>query len=419
MKYKIENLKINILYNEIKFYYYSDNCKQIINIKIVELLFIYLFIYINLKYINTKIIVPGSLAFYNHYINNFMNLKIFHKKISRNNIPVFSICLPVYNMENYIKKSILSLINQSFGNLEIVIVNDFCNDTTEYLINKLQEVDNRIKIINHSKNLGVYKSRVDAILSSRGKFILLMDPDDMILNQKLLEKLYNYNLKYNLDMIEYTVICYIEHKHLLKFIEKYYHYHGFMKNIIYQPELSDIFFHYPNLANYSKVQCRVIWNKMIRREILLNSIEYTGKDYYNKFFITAEDTIINLISLHFAKNYSNINLPGYMYNIRKVSMTHGVSEFHKKILFCYNHLLYLKKLYIYIKDFNKDRNYLNYELLEINKILLRLNKLSKKYKNEIMQFYNEIIEDRYSSIQFKQYILNITSFLNNNNISKL
>ena len=86
-------------------------------------------------------------------------------------------------------------------------------------------------------------------------------------------------------------------------------------------------------------------------------------------FITAEDTMINLISLHFAQNYTNIYLPGYMYSIRKVSMTHGKKKKKKKILFYYYHLLYLKQLYIYIKDFNKDRNFLYYELIEINKKL--------------------------------------------------
>jgi hypothetical protein len=86
----------------------------------------------------------------------------------------------------------------------------------------------------------------------------------------------------------------------------------------------------------SKVGCRVIWNKIIRRKTLLKSIEYIGKKYYKNFFVTAEDTIINLISLHFAQNYSNINFPGYMNNLRIKSMTHGVRKINNEILFCYN-----------------------------------------------------------------------------------
>ena len=52
----------------------------------------------------------------------------------------------------------------------------------------MQLNDSRIKIINHSKNLGVYTSRVDGILASRGKYILLMDPDDMLLKNKIAQK---------------------------------------------------------------------------------------------------------------------------------------------------------------------------------------------------------------------------------------
>ena len=72
-------------------------------------------------------------------------------------------------MENYIEKVVFSIINQSFQDFEIIIVNDNSNDNTESIIKKLILKDNRIKGINHSKNLGVYASRVDAILKSRGK----------------------------------------------------------------------------------------------------------------------------------------------------------------------------------------------------------------------------------------------------------
>lgn len=157
-----------------------------------------------------------------------------------------------------------------------------------------------------------------------------MDPDDMILNPKLLEELYNFNLKYNLDIVEYTTICYIEKKDNFTIIKKYYHNHNFNKSIILQPELSDIYFYYPGSYNNSRVQCRTVWNKIIKRKVLLNTILYIGDDYYKEFFITAEDTMINVICLHFSINYSNIILPGYMYNIRQNSMTHGKAN-NKKI----------------------------------------------------------------------------------------
>ena len=57
----------------------------------------------------------------------------------------------------------------------------------------MQKEDNRILIINHFQNLGVYKSRIESILEAKGKYIMLMDPDDMYLNDNLFQKLYEYN----------------------------------------------------------------------------------------------------------------------------------------------------------------------------------------------------------------------------------
>ena len=234
----------------------------------------------------------------------------------------------------------------------------------------------------------------------------------MFINPNLLQELYNYNLKYNLDIIEFTVICHREKKNFIEIIEKYYHFHNFSKVIISQPEL-DVIYYYWNVANKnsSKVGCRVIWNKIIRRRTLMKSIEYIGKEYYKKFFITAEDTIINLISFHFAQNYSNINFPGYMYNIREKSMTHGQRTLNNEILFCYNHLLYFRIFYSFTKNFNKNRNILFNELLDLNKRLTLLNYVTKIKKREILIFYHEILNDKYAFSQFKRvvkmFILNI------------
>ena len=382
--------------------------------KIFQLILIFFFILIGLKYKNNNLIISRFLASYNHYIKDCINLKEYKRTKIKKDIPYISICLPAYNMEKYIEQAILSILNQSFQNFEIIIVNDFSNDNTLDVIMKLQLKDNRIKIINHLKNLGVYTSRVDGILASRGKYIILMDPDDMFLNPNLLEKLYNYNLNYNLDIIEFTTICHIEENSNLTIIKKYYHNHNFTKKIIYQPILSDIFFYHSGTYNNSRVQCRVIWNKIIKRKVLLSSILYIGYSYYKKMFITADDIMINLICLHYSNNYSNINLPGYMYNIRQFSMTHGNSSKTKRELFCYNHLLYLKKLYKYIKKFNKSRNFLYYELRSIYLLLITLQKNPKIYKNEIYQFYNEIYKDKNASIIFKRFIKKMESFLINN-----
>ena len=309
-------------------------------------------------------------------------------------------------MENYIESTILSIMNQSFQDFEIVIVNDFSIDNTLNIINRIKLQNNKIRLVNHNKNLGVLATRIDCILNSSGKYIILMDPDDIILDPNLLNNLYNYNLKNNLDIIEFTILCYNEKEKYLYHDNQYYHYHNFTEKIIKQPQLSDLLFYTPNTKNYSSIICTSSRNKIFRKEILLKTVKYIGKDYYNEFVITAEDTIISIISYQFANNYSNINFPGYMYNIREISATHGEKDVNQKILFDYNYLLYNKILYNFIKDFNKDRNFFFYDLKRTNSLLLELRNLSK-LKSEVNDIYKEIRKDRKISKEFNDFLLNL------------
>ena len=166
-----------------------------------------------------------------------------------------------------------------------------------------------------------------------------MDPDDMFLNENLFEELYNYNLNKNLDIIEFTVYHQIEGRRNIFYPNNHFetHYHNFSKNIIYQPELSEILFFLPDKKQYSHSICRNIWNKMIRKKVFLDMHEFIGLDYLNKFVITADDMLMNLISYHFAHNYSNIDLPGYMYNLRRASMSRGNGGIELKTIRSINH----------------------------------------------------------------------------------
>ena len=243
--------------------------------------------------------------------NNSINYdrdKIYNKH------PFISVGIPVYNMENYIEKNLLSIINQSFQDFEIVIVNDASEDNTENIIKRFQITDKRIKLVSHSKKLCVYHSRIDAIYNSNSKYTLLMDPDDMYQNENLFKELYNYNNKYNLDITEFLVLQQIEGNNEIFFSKSQFgnHSHNFDKNIIYQPELSNLLYHFANSSEYSRTICRNIWNKMIRNEIFVKAYKYIGKDYYNKYIITGDDMLMNIVTYQFANNFSNIKLPGYL-----------------------------------------------------------------------------------------------------------
>ena len=259
-------------------------------------------------------------------------------------------------------------------------------------------------------NKGVYYSRVESILFSKGKFIILMDPDDLYLNENLFKELYNYNTKYNLDIIEFTVFQQIEGRRNIFYPKKHYesHYHNFTYNIIFQPNLSEILFQNPKNNIYTYSICRNIWNKMIRRKIFLDMHKFIGPDYFNDFVITADDMAMNVISYHFANNYSNIYLPGYLYNIRALSMSHGDGGVKLNQIRAINYFLYFKILYKFIRQFGINRRILFNELKNLKRYIYSIKDNNMTiYENYTRYFFNEILNDDFSERTFKSFIVEL------------
>ena len=79
------------------------------------------------------------------YVNDSKNLKNYKRERIKNEIPYLSVCISALNMEKYIERAVMSIINQIFPYFEIIIVNDFSQDNTENIIKRLQSEDDRIK----------------------------------------------------------------------------------------------------------------------------------------------------------------------------------------------------------------------------------------------------------------------------------
>ncbi|NQV78496.1 MAG: glycosyltransferase, partial [Lutibacter sp.] len=75
-----------------------------------------------------------------------------------NTQPLVSVIIPVYNVELYVEKAINSIINQTYQNLEIIIVDDCSTDKTYSIVESLSKKDKRIKLIRNSKNLKISKT---------------------------------------------------------------------------------------------------------------------------------------------------------------------------------------------------------------------------------------------------------------------
>lgn len=93
--------------------------------------------------------------------------------------------MPAYNAENYLKESIESILNQTFGDFEFIIVEDFSSDNSKKIIKEFMKKDRRIKLVENKKNLGVAKSRTKGVKISRGKYIATFDADDISLPKRL------------------------------------------------------------------------------------------------------------------------------------------------------------------------------------------------------------------------------------------
>lgn len=359
-----------------------------------------------------------NLRIYRQYINKCQKSIMLYKEEEKiNRIPFFSICIPVYNMQNYIEISLSSVLNQSFRDFEIVIINDFSLDNSEKIISKMKINNTKIRVINHKENLGIYISRVDAIKNAKGKYIIFLDPDDLFSNQNLLRYLYDYNSIYNEDIIEFTVIIKEETENKLYYPleNRRNHFHNFEEKIIHHPELSNILYYENNY--YSDIICRCIWNKMIRKDVLDKSINFLrSRIYENEHFDFAEDTIINILNFEFASNYSNLDLIGYMYNIRKDSMSHSNKKEETYLKMGYNMFLFYKLFFIYIKSFNKDLNYLYFDLRAFDYYLnyIKIYNSSFLKRKEIIKFYKTLLKEKYISFGFQKYIKKfIRNFKNN------
>ena len=150
---------------------------------------------------------------------------------------------------------------------------------------------------------------------------------------------------------------------------------------------------------------------MIRKEIFFQLSHYIGKKYYKKNIITADDMIMNIISYQFANNYSNINLPGYLYNKRKKSMSRGGGRKLKNIR-AKNYIFYFKIFYKYIKDFGKDRNILYYEMKDLEQFITKIKVYNMtKYIRIQRNLLKKILKENTLSVEFKNYLQNFLKFL--------
>ena len=117
---------------------------------------------------------------------------------------LFSIVMPCYNSESYLKQCIASVLKQTYINWELIIINDCSTDSSLQIINSFK--DHRITVINNLKNIGVGLSRNEGIKEAKGNFIAFLDSDDLWNQDKLLTQLKYLNKGYDICCTNYIKI---------------------------------------------------------------------------------------------------------------------------------------------------------------------------------------------------------------------
>lgn len=97
--------------------------------------------------------------------------------------PLVSVIMPAYNAEKFISKAIRSILDQTYGNFELIIVDDCSTDRTMDIVRTFD--DSRIKIYHNDHNRGIAYSRNYALEMSKGKYIAIMDDDDISFANRL------------------------------------------------------------------------------------------------------------------------------------------------------------------------------------------------------------------------------------------
>lgn len=111
---------------------------------------------------------------------------------------LISVIVPIYNVENYLRRCVNSIINQIYKNLEIILVDDGSTDNSGKICDEYAKTDNRIIVV-HKKNGGVSDARNKGVEIVKGKYITFVDPDDYI-SEDYIEYLYNILVRNNANM---------------------------------------------------------------------------------------------------------------------------------------------------------------------------------------------------------------------------
>lgn len=270
-----------------------------------------------------------------------------------------SIILPIYNVSKYIERSVNSLLNQTYNNIEIIMVDDGSTDDSLDVMKELKKIDKRIKIFTQ-ENLGSGLARQKGIDNSTGEYIIFVDPDDYL----EVDAIQN-----NIEIMKNENPDVIVNGYFSKFINKL----GNTSSESFKPSIYGIYNRekfIDNFVNFSEISIRPLWNKMYKKNFLTkNNIIFGNQP-------VGQDAIFNLDVYNYVES---------IYIDRKVYYVYDNTRINSSA-----------------KKYNPDR--FIYDINIANKMKCLFENWGKLYESE----YNQLLLHQYWVAIFQE-IINITN----------
>ncbi len=251
---------------------------------------------------------------------------------------LISVIIPVYKVEKYVEKCIQSVINQTYENLQIILVDDGSPDNCGKICDEYAKKDHRIEVI-HKSNGGLSDARNKGLEIAKGEYIGFVDSDDYI-EADMYEVLYNLLKQYNADVSICNFYTVSQGKISIKNAEngiKEYNRIEILKEILLDK----------NIQSYA-------WNKLYKKELFdeikypigkkyedigttffllekCNKVVVTGKSEY--YYINRQDSIVNNVTETTITDYIELIMQRYDYieeNIKELSSYN--KDYLKRIL---------------------------------------------------------------------------------------
>lgn len=230
-----------------------------------------------------------------------------------NNIPLFSIVVPVYNVEQYLEACIKSILTQTYTSFELILVDDGSTDTSPAICDLYKNEDKRVEVI-HKKNGGLVSARKAGISIAKGKYAVCIDSDDWV------DEDYLYEMAKIIEQFSPEIICFnhtevIDERHIIREIP-------FRKGFYTKLEIRNEI--YPKLIHSAQGTCfpPTIWAKVYNMHLYkTEQIEVDDK------IKIGEDAACTIPCMVKANSIYITDKSFYFYRRNNISMTKNKTPF--------------------------------------------------------------------------------------------